>query len=160
MKLTVIERIRLLEYLPERGNLATMRMVRKLRESLEFTEEESGDNALRAFVLKGGKFEDAGALLKPGSLSFIVVEVPCGNGVTTSRYMWNKNEDTGKEIKFSNAGRQLILDTLNQLDKAGGITVDLLSLADKFMKEEDLPASLKDRIEAVPATAANGEEKS
>lgn len=154
MNLKALERIRLLEALPERGNLATMRMVRKLRESLEFKESENGTTALCAFVIKGGKLEDEGAPLKSGSLNFIVVELNRPDGLLVSRYLWDKDEDTGKEIRFSNAGRQMILDTMTKLDKDGAITADWLSLADKFMEEEepekDIPPSLANRLSGVP----------
>jgi len=40
MKLTIIERITLLGALPTEGNVVTLKIVRKLREALSFTEEE------------------------------------------------------------------------------------------------------------------------
>jgi hypothetical protein len=40
MELEVWERLRLLESLPERGDFVTLRIVRKLREDLSFSEEE------------------------------------------------------------------------------------------------------------------------
>ena len=40
MKLTVLERLSLLSILPPEGTLATLRIVRKLRESLSFSEAE------------------------------------------------------------------------------------------------------------------------
>ena len=41
MKLTVVERIALLGILSAEGNFATLRIVRELRESLSFTEDEA-----------------------------------------------------------------------------------------------------------------------
>lgn len=40
MDLTIMERFTLLSVLPEQGNLGTLRIVRKLREDLGFTEDE------------------------------------------------------------------------------------------------------------------------
>lgn len=40
MELTVLERIALLSVLPGEGNFTTLKIVRKLREDLSFTEEE------------------------------------------------------------------------------------------------------------------------
>lgn len=40
VELSVLERLTLLNILPERGNVATLRIVRTLREDLSFTEEE------------------------------------------------------------------------------------------------------------------------
>lgn len=40
MKLTVLERITTLNILPPEGNFLTLKIVRKLREALSFTEEE------------------------------------------------------------------------------------------------------------------------
>lgn len=40
MKLNVLERLALLSVLPKEGNFATLKIVRKLREDLSFSEEE------------------------------------------------------------------------------------------------------------------------
>jgi hypothetical protein len=40
MELTIMERLALLQILPQQGNVATLRIVRKLREDLSFTEDE------------------------------------------------------------------------------------------------------------------------
>jgi len=40
MKLTVLERLALLNILPKEGNFITLKIVRKLREDLSFSEEE------------------------------------------------------------------------------------------------------------------------
>ena len=40
MELTVWERFKLLQILPERGDYLTLKIVRKMRESLSFSEEE------------------------------------------------------------------------------------------------------------------------
>lgn len=47
MRLTVAERIVLLGILPREGNYLTLKIVRKLRESLSFTEEEHQKYRLR-----------------------------------------------------------------------------------------------------------------
>lgn len=40
MELTILERLKLLEALPPQGDLLTLKIIRKLRESLSFSEEE------------------------------------------------------------------------------------------------------------------------
>lgn len=40
MELTVLERLLLLEYLPKEGDYTTLKIVRRLREDLSFSEEE------------------------------------------------------------------------------------------------------------------------
>lgn len=40
MELTIIERLKLLEVLPKEGDLLTLKILRKLRESLSFSEDE------------------------------------------------------------------------------------------------------------------------
>lgn len=47
MELNVGQRIRLLNILPEQGNLLTIKIVRQLREELSFTEEEHKKFAVR-----------------------------------------------------------------------------------------------------------------
>lgn len=44
MKVGIGERIRLLNILPEKGNILTIKMVRQLREALSLSEEEHRDN--------------------------------------------------------------------------------------------------------------------
>ncbi len=51
MELTVMERLLLLQLLPKEGNFLTLRMVRKLREDLSFSEEE---HAVLKFVEENG----------------------------------------------------------------------------------------------------------
>jgi hypothetical protein len=51
MILTVGERIRLLTILPDQGDLTTIRIVRQLRESLSFSEEEHAEYGI---TLDGG----------------------------------------------------------------------------------------------------------
>ena len=47
MKLTVIERVSLLGVLPTEGNFVTLKIVRQMRESLSFTEDEIKTLSLR-----------------------------------------------------------------------------------------------------------------
>lgn len=46
MKVGIGERIRLLNILPEKGNILTIKMVRQLREALSLSEEEHRDNSV------------------------------------------------------------------------------------------------------------------
>ena len=55
MKLSVSERIVLLNILPKEGDITTLRIVRELRDALSFSEEEHG--ALQFKELEGGGTE-------------------------------------------------------------------------------------------------------
>ena len=54
MQLSVLERIVLLDILPKEGNFVTLKILRKLRESLSFTEEEIKYYAL---TIEGNEFK-------------------------------------------------------------------------------------------------------
>jgi hypothetical protein len=101
MKLTVLERMALLHALPQEGNFATLKIVRKLREDLSFSEAE-----YKAWGIE---------------------ELPNG------RMSWKVNEE--KELEFGEKATDIIVASLKKLNETDKLTVDHLSVYEKFVKE-------------------------
>ena len=114
MELTVFERLVLLNVLPREGGLTTLKIVRQLRESLSFTEEEH--TALQ--------FRQGGDKLADGST------VPAG------RLAWNEAGNVPKDIPVGEKATAIVLATLRELDRAKKLTADHLPLCEKFGLEE------------------------
>ena len=107
MKLTMAERMRLLNVLPESGGIAEIRIANDLRLALAPSEEEYEEY---------GFFTDEE---KPGML------------------FWNVEAEKEAEIKISKPAKKLIEAALLKVDEEGQVTVDLISLFDKFVIDEE-----------------------
>lgn len=100
MKLDLVERLTLLGTLPEKGNFVTIKILRKLRESLAPTEQEIEEFGLRSTDWQVGS----------------------GQGVA--------------EIEISETQRGIIVDALQEADKNKQLTVQHISLWEKFCEDE------------------------
>ena len=107
MELTMAERLLLLNVLPEKGDITTIRVLHDLQQSLGPTSEEQEEF---------GFFADEE---KPGMI------------------FWNTELPQEKEIEISKAASKLIKDRLLGVSEKGEVTVDLIPLFDKFVIEED-----------------------
>lgn len=104
MKLCVRERLVLLSIVPTEGNFITLKIVRKLREKLSFSEEE----------VKAFEFVEAN-----------------GQVVWNTK---NENERGELEISFGEKAIDLIIEALKKLDKEGKLTDNHFSLYEKFVE--------------------------
>ena len=102
MKLTIMERLLLLNVLPERGNAVTLRIVRQLQERLSFSEQD---------IEKYG-----------------IVWLEDQSGV---RWDQDKGEEE-TEIKIGSTAHALILKSLQALDDSEELELQHLTLLDKF----------------------------
>lgn len=108
MKLTIMERLLLLQILPAQASIATMRTVRELRKKLEFKDEE----------IKKYKIEDK------------VVKNPEGKQVPI--VVWNnKIKEEPVDIKLVRNERTAILNRIEELDKDKQVSELLLNLYEK-----------------------------
>ena len=107
MELSVHDRLLLLNLLPKEGDLTSIRIVRQLRESLSFSEEDHK-------TLHMEQFEDE----------------------QTHQMMlrWNQ-EFPAKEVSIGPKAQLLIGDQLKALDSAKKLTEEFLSLYDRFVVE-------------------------
>jgi len=108
ISLNILERILLMGILPAEDNIVTIRVVRKLKEDIGFSEEE---------------------LIKWNIKS--VLNENKQNVLTWNAEKTNEN----KEIDFGLKGIEIISEVLKDLSKKKKITEQHLSLYDKFVEE-------------------------
>ena len=132
MKLSVADRLNLMNILPRKGTLDTMSIVRHLSERLGFFGKERQDLDLtvgRVCAYCGSPVQ------KRDDGYFCPV---CHKIVETKgqedRITWNLLADKGKEIDFTPEERNVIIEAMMALDKAGEITPQLSQFWDEFKK--------------------------
>jgi hypothetical protein len=104
MKLTVLDRLIINQFMPERGGLITMRLVRNMRDRFAFSSEEISELEL--------KDESDG------------------------RITWNsKKERESIDFKFTQEEISILKQRVDEVDKEGNITLELLELAIKIKEE-------------------------
>jgi len=103
-KLSVVERIVLLNLLPKEGNFNTLKLIRVARESLSFNDIE---NQKLKFKQNGDQ---------------VVWDVQGAIDI-----------DAHFEAEIGETANQLIVDELTKLDKEGKLTDEIFSLYEKFM---------------------------
>lgn len=111
MLLTVPERLTLLEILPKEGSVLTLRVLRELQTNLSFTEKE-----LKQYKMK---IEAHGGRL---------------------RVNWDtKIPDDGKKIQIGEAATAIIVRQLKELDRMKKLTMNMLTIYDKFVEKAEKP---------------------
>ena len=104
---SVLERFLLLNgVLPQQGDITTIRLVRRLREALSFSEDEH----------KALKIRPSG---------------PDGEGRS-----WDDQDGIMKSVEFGPKMRDLVAEGLKGISNAGQFTDQHLDLCDRFMPEE------------------------
>ena len=105
---SVLERFLLLNgVLPQQGDITTIRLVRRLREALSFSEEEHKTLNIR-----------------PSG--------PAGEGRN-----WDDPDRIMKSVAFGPKMRELVVEGLKAISNAGQLTDQHLDLVDRFMAEEE-----------------------
>ena len=110
MELGITERIRLLEILPDRGDIGTLKIVRNLRESLSFTEEDIQDMEIK---------------MEPGDKGSFM-------------YKWNQSKEKPLIIDFKPMSLRIITDALKKADQQGSLTEQHISIYEKFFGEKKI----------------------
>jgi len=108
-KLTVVERIALLNILPFEGNVVTLKIIRDLQSNLSFSEEE-----MKRFKMKN--------IRRPDGSTFAV---------------WDSDlaEET-KEIEIGDVANDMIVEQLKALEARKKLRMEMLTLYEKFVKPE------------------------
>ena len=106
MKLSILERILLRGVLPREGNILTVRIVRTLREKIEFKEEE-----IKLFEIKTVTSESGDPLIT-----------------------WSKKSETDIEIDITEGENTIIVERLKDLNDKNKLNIDHISLYEKFME--------------------------
>jgi len=104
MILNNAERLNMLGILPKESSIATLRIVRELRENLGFSDDEIKQIGL--------------------------VETPNENDPTVFDFTWT--DDKLKDVPVSDTAKKVILDTFKKLDRKEQMTEVLLDLYSRF----------------------------
>ena len=133
MKLTVFERIVLMNILPQEGDFITVKLVRKLRDSLSFNEKEIQDINFRNNwkCPKCEKLEVSATPIKCPDCDIYMV--------TAGSVTWDE-EKAKKVIKDVHMGRTmetLCETTLKKLNDEGKISDNHVSLYEKFVEKAE-----------------------
>jgi hypothetical protein len=110
MNFTVLERLTLLNTLPAEGDLTTLRIIRRLRESLSFSEAEHT------------------------ALGFTQETSIDGQGKQLVR--WKTDAPQEADIQIGPKAAEIIKTTLQALSERRQLTEGHLSLCDKFLPDE------------------------
>jgi len=145
MELTILERIKLLEVLPPQGDLLTLKILRKLRETLSFSEEE-----LKSF---GAAYEYAcpyhgkdkeGRMERCTNKGFFLEQPTCGKhdmlmGQTGQMNLMIPPEALAKtkEIHMGAQALTIASSALKRLNDSKQLTEAHVSLYEKFFPPED-----------------------
>lgn len=106
MKLTVKDRILLTSIMPTRGKAINLMV---------------GEDVRKITALEAKEREAVGLKVE-------------GTGTDTERLVWDETKDKPVDVQFSQAEVDLIWSTLKDLDAKGDLTLDLLSLYERFNK--------------------------
>jgi len=110
-KLNLSERFALLGLLPQEGNFATIKVVRKLRESLSLTEEEIKYFGVKTVTTNGGQ----------------------------SQLTWSpEHSDETKEFEFGEFAVEVIKSKLKQLEESKKLTNEHFSLYEMFIENKEV----------------------
>ena len=133
MKLEVHERIILQNILPHEGDYITLKLVRKLKETLSFSEKEIAELEFKNHwrCPKCDKVEVAAETLKCTDCDIYMK--PAGS------VSWNedKSSKVNKEVHIGGKMLALCETTLKKLSDDGKLTEQHISLYEKFNKAED-----------------------
>lgn len=110
MKLNVLERLLAMGILPEEGDWITLKVIRRAKMELSFSEEE----------IKRYKFEN----------------IPTEDGKMNTK--WDSTVDQETDIKLGSKVISLISEGLEKLNKDKKLKEEHYSLYEKFVKNEDV----------------------
>lgn len=117
MELNAFHRLILLNVLPKEGDFTTLKIVRKLREDLSFSEEEHKE---LQFKRPGESYKDNDGIEKI---------VPPGQMV------WNRAADVPKDITIGEKAADVIVSVLKKLDKDKKLQDQHFDVYSKFVAE-------------------------
>ena len=133
MKLLVHERLLLLNILPQEGSFVTLKLLRKLRETLSFNEKEIAEinfkNHWRCPECKG--VELSAQVIKCQTCG--IPMLPAG------QVTWDEEKalDIVKDIHMGRSMEELCAATLRQLSDSNKLTELHMSLYEKFVEDTD-----------------------
>lgn len=104
MKLSILERLMIMNILPKESNFLTLKIIRELQTNLSFSEEEISFYKMETLENGNIKWDDK-----------------------------KEQEKPEKEIEIGGKTMSIIVESLEKLDKANKITLSHFSLCEKFL---------------------------
>jgi len=139
MKLTIPERLVLVTILPAEGDYTTLKLVRKLRESLSFTEEEHKQlnfrNRFDCPECKAEIYSATPAKCENKDCKMFNQYMQRSNFLT-----WNENANIVKDVHMGGKAKELLKSTLQKMSDEKKLNETYLDAYEKFVKaveEED-----------------------
>lgn len=144
MELSIMERIKLLEVLPQQGDLLTLKILRKLRESLSFSEEELKTFSAAYEYACPHRGEEDGKMVFCDNKGYFLQQPTCGKhnipmAQTGQMHIMIPPEALakGKEIHMGAQALGIASNALKQLNDSGQLTEATISLYEKFFPPEE-----------------------
>ena len=142
MKLSFMERLKLMEVLPRMGDYDTMKIAQALRKALVFTESENIEFGIEA--KEPGHCDNCGYVgfaapddSCPKSIAKDNEEPVCHNSkfikTGEQQITWNVEAARDAEIEIKAREKGIVVRSLNELSKSGGVTDQHLTLFEKFI---------------------------
>ena len=128
MILSVLERIQIINLLPQNGSRMTNGLVEDLVKRLQLTEEEMDDTA---YVESGSEFmdKDKGSIIVPFG--------PRGE----IQSMWDSTKENPKEVEIIPFLMDKIVDKLKEMEKSETLPRSFNKLYDRFVMKEGANAT-------------------
>lgn len=144
MELTTVERLKLLETLPAEGNIMSLKILRKLRETLSFTEEElKSIGALNEYACPFYE-EVNNAPVSCDNKGFFPIAPKCADHnilmVPTGNAHFDLSPEMQAKIKDIHMGPQALTiasEALKRLNENERLTEAHISLYEKFFPPEE-----------------------
>lgn len=132
MKITVFERIQLQNLLPAEGDFITLKLVRKLKETLAFSEKEIADIEFKNHWKCGACNTTEVSTATPKCSS-------CGNYMVPSGMVnWDEAKalDTIKDVHMGRTMHDLCRSALKKLSEEKKLTEQHMSIYEKFVEDD------------------------
>lgn len=145
MKLTIVERTRLLEVLPAQENILTLKILRKLRETLSFSEEELKTFEARNEYRCPYRAEDKNGKRETcDNIGFFTEQPTCDKHkllmLPTGRmniFIPPESVSLEKEIHLGNKAKEIASNALKRLNDSKQLTEADIGLYEKFFPPEE-----------------------
>lgn len=144
MELTITERLKLAEILPTRENILTLKIVRKLREALSFSEEELKSMGVRYEFACPFYSEVDEEPVQCSNRGVFPIAPKCAEHdmlmVETGKMTMDippEMQDKVKEIHMGPQAMTIASETLKRLSQAKELTEAHISLYEKFFPPEE-----------------------
>ena len=145
MKLTTMERVKLLETLPPTGDILSLKILRKLRETLSFSEEELKKfEARHEYMCPFQEKDKEGKITACNNKGFFLEQPTCGkhNVAMQATGVMNifippESVNLEKEIHLGTKAHGIASNALKRLNDTKQLTEAHVSLYEKFFPPEE-----------------------